>query len=150
MTSGPLVGSGALAQTLASNYNPFGWSSAPTDGAVHPAVGAAGRSDETLWFMEPMHSLGMPCSSLDILHAAQDAPEPGTEPPAMQRGVGMLGSEYTVGNIMGTGDAPASLFGANAADVNPFLSVSPQIRNEDIICSDSNKTITNSTNPFLI
>lgn len=147
MTPGPLARSGAVAETLAPNYNPF--VSSLSDGVIHSASGAASLYDETLQFKEPLHALGMPHSSVHILHAAQDAPMSGMAPLVTQRGVAMLESGYSVGNILGTEDIPSRFFGANSADLNPFLSVSPQTESEYLIGSGANEMINNNTNPFL-
>ncbi|MED6235758.1 hypothetical protein ATANTOWER_032903, partial [Ataeniobius toweri] len=93
--SGPSARSGAFAETLAPNYNPFGSSLAPTHGAIHSAFGAASPSAETLQCKEPLHALGTPHSSAHVLHAAQDAPAFGIATPVTQWGVGMLHFEYT-------------------------------------------------------
>ncbi|XP_027891997.1 epsin-1 isoform X2 [Xiphophorus couchianus] len=150
MTSGPLARSEAFTETLAPNYNPFDPSLAPTPGVTHSAFGAAGPSGETLQFRELLHAVGMPHSSVHVLQAAQDAPKYGMPPPATQMGLGMLESEYNVGNILGTGDAPISFFGANSAGVNPFLCVSPQTGSEINTGSEPNEMIIIDTNTFLL
>lgn len=150
MTSGPLARSEAFTETLAPNYNPFDPSLAPAPGVTHCAFGAAGPSGETLQFREQLHALGKPRSSVHVLQAAQDAPKYGVPPPATQMGLGMLESDYNVGNILGTGDAPINFFGANSAGVNPFLCVSPQTGSENITGSEPNELIIIDTNTFLL
>nr|XP_054601303.1 epsin-1 isoform X1 [Nothobranchius furzeri]XP_054601304.1 epsin-1 isoform X1 [Nothobranchius furzeri] len=144
MASAPLDRSGAFADPLAQNHDPFSPSLTPAHGAIPPIFGAA----ETAQLKEPLWAVGAPLSAPCVFRAAQVAPETGKVPPTFvignpQREMGMMPLGYPAEDPLGTADVSSS---SDSAGLNPFIGYSPHTKEEGFL----DESITIGDNPFLL